>query len=97
MALWVHLTSPADLPIFGVLSGPTQIPLYAGWNLVGYPTLTAGMPVGNALWGTGADMVEVADPGSPYLQSLVGPTYLLSPGQGLWVHVPADTVWTVDW
>ena len=74
----------------------TSIPLYAGWNLVGYPSLT-NETVANALWGTGADRVEVFDSGEPYRIKEVGPTYLMKPGEGYWVHVPADTVWVVDW
>jgi len=53
--------------------------------------------VANAFWGTGADHVEVFNASSPTLLSEVGPTYLMKPGEGYWVHVPADSVWTVDW
>lgn len=96
MALWVHTSSACKLPLFGVRSASTQIILHSGYNFVGYPTLTPGLTVGEALWGTGADRVEVMDQGSPTLLMTVGPNYVLSPGQGLWIHVAADTVWTVN-
>jgi hypothetical protein len=47
------------------------------------------------LWGTGADRVAVYDMASPYIKE-VGSTYVMKPGEGYWVHVPADAVWTVN-
>jgi hypothetical protein len=96
MALWVHMTMAAELPVYGIARSSTQIALRSGWNFVGYPTLTTGITVSVALWGTGTDMVEVMDPGSPTLLMEAEPDYVLSPGQGLWIHVPADSTWTVN-
>ena len=96
MGIWVHATAYCNLTVTGTIPIPTQIVLRAGWNLVGYPTL-AEETVANALWGTGADRVETFDSGSPYLISEVGPAYVMKPGEGYWVHVPADTIWTVNW
>jgi hypothetical protein len=97
MGLWVHVTTLGDgyLEIIGNAPSNTQIYLYSGWNLVGYPSLTQ-KTVSSALWGTGADRVEVFDPAPPYIVP-VGPDYVLGPGQGFWVRVGSDTVWTVDW
>jgi hypothetical protein len=39
--------------------------------------------------------VEVFDPVLPFIKE-VGATYVMKPGEGYWVHVPADTVWTVN-
>jgi len=96
MGIWINMLNPANLTVEGDEPTSTNIPLYAGWNLVSYPSLTHDV-VANALWGTGADSVEVFDPAEPYLIREVGPTYLMQPGEGYWVHVPADTIWTVDW
>ena len=74
----------------------TSIPLYVGWNLIGYPSQNTET-VANALWGTGATRVEKFDAPAPYRISEVGPTYVMQPGEGYWVHVPADSTWTVDW
>ncbi len=93
---WVHATESCVLRISGLPAESTAITLYAGWNLVGYPTFDGTVTLGEALWGTGADRVEVFDPASPYIKE-AGPTYIMKPGEGYWVHVPADTIWTIDW
>lgn len=95
MGLWVHTTQFCNLTVRGIVPTSTQINLYAGWNLVGYPTQTTET-VGNALWGTGADRVEVFDPVSPYIKE-AGATYVMKPGEGYWVHVSADSTWTINW
>jgi len=96
---WINITEPGGtiLTVNGYDPPSTSIPLYAGWNLVGYPTLNNSTTVANALWGTSADKVEVFDPAEPYRIKEVGPTYLMKPGEGYWVHAPADTVWIIDW
>ncbi len=97
MGFWIDITEPdVVLSVVGGEARSVSIPLYAGWNLIGYPTMTE-MIVANALWGTGADKVEVFDPAEPYRIKEVGPTYVMKPGEGYWVHVPADSVWVVDW
>jgi len=98
MGFWINITEPGGtiLTISGYDPPSTSINLYAGWNLVGYPSLT-NVTVANALWGTSADKVEVFDPAEPYRIKEVGPTYMMKPGEGYWVHVPADTMWIIDW
>ena len=95
--IWIHMVNAVNLTVEGALPVSSDITLYAGWNLVGYPTLNDSIDVGTALWGTGADQVEVCDLAEPGLIKEVGPTYVMQPGEGYWIHVPADTVWTVDW
>lgn len=96
---WINITEPGViLTVKGDNFGsPLSIPLYAGWNLVGYPTLNTTTTVANVLWGTGADRVEVCDPTDPYRTREVGPMYLMKPGEGYWIHVPADSIWVVNW
>ncbi|MCK4265954.1 MAG: hypothetical protein KAX31_01655, partial [Thermoplasmata archaeon] len=83
--------------VYGYKASITRITLHAGWNLVSYPTLNNTEIVANALWDTGADRVEKFDALAPYRISEVGPNYIMKPGEGYWIHVPADTIWTVDW
>ncbi len=97
IGFWINITEPnVNLTVRGYIPSSTSIPLYAGWNLVGYPSLT-NETVANALWGTGVDNVLVCVPAEPYRIREVGPSYLMKPGEGYWVHVPADTIWVVDW
>lgn len=98
VGFWINITEPGgvNLTVSGYIPTSTTIPLYAGWNLVGYPSLT-NETVANALWGTGADKVEAFDPAEPYRIKEVGPTYVMKPGEGYWVHVVEDTVWVIDW
>ncbi|MBI5001693.1 MAG: right-handed parallel beta-helix repeat-containing protein [Euryarchaeota archaeon] len=97
--LWINITAVGDgfLNVSGSISNSTSVPLHAGWNMVGYPTLNNTTTVGDAFWGTGATMVETFDPAAPYRTKFVGPSYVMKPGEGYWVYVPADTIWTVNW
>ncbi|MCK5309622.1 MAG: right-handed parallel beta-helix repeat-containing protein [Thermoplasmata archaeon] len=95
VGIWIHMVNATTLTVEGIEPVFTNITLYAGWNLVGYPSLFPET-VANALWGTGADRVEVCDLEEPGLIKEVGPTYIMQPGEGYWVHVPADTVWTTE-
>ena len=97
MGFWINITeSDVSLTVRGNITSSTSITLYAGWNLVSYPTQTTET-VANAFFGTGADRVEVCNMTEPYLIKEVGPTYVMQPGEGYWVHVPADTIWVVNW
>ena len=95
MSIWLRTTSATTLTVYGTPADTTQIFLQAGWNMVGYPTLKDTVTVSSALWGTSADQVEIFDSSNPYLVKEVPADYILKPGEGLWVHVPADTVWNI--
>ncbi|MDD4307190.1 MAG: NosD domain-containing protein [Thermoplasmata archaeon] len=96
MGIWAHVNAACTLSVSGLEPATTGINLHAGWNLVGYPTLNETVTVSFAFWGTGADRVEVFDPVSPYIRE-AEPTYTMTPGEGYWVRVTGDTVWTVNW
>jgi hypothetical protein len=96
IGFWIHITDPnAVLTVTGSIPVSTSIQLYAGWNLVGYPSFVP-QTVADALSSTGADQVEVFDSGEPYNLREVASDYLMTPGQGYWIHVPADTVWVLS-
>lgn len=97
MAVWIHATEACTLTVHGQEPTSTNIPLYSGWNLVGYPSRNENTTVANSLWGTGADAVQVCDTSEPYNLREVGPEYVLQPGEGYWVHVPFDSSWIVNW
>jgi ABC-type transport system substrate-binding protein len=97
IGFWIHITEAyTNLSINGTAPASTNITLYSGWNLVGYPSIT-NRTVADALFGTAADIVMVGDILESYNIREVGPTYVMHPGEGYWIHVPADTVWVVDW
>jgi hypothetical protein len=94
--IWIHITSPtATLTVTGTVPVATNIPLYAGINLVGYPSFTEKQIV-DALFGTGVDRpVEGYNASAPYHISPMADTDMMMPGNAYWVHVPFDTVWVV--
>ncbi len=97
MGFWININETnVNLTVRGYMLSSTSISLYAGWNLIGYPSLNIET-IANALWGTSADNVMVCDTSEPYNIKEVGPNYVMQPGEGYWVHVPFDTVWVVDW
>jgi hypothetical protein len=96
MAFWIHTNRSCALSVYGSIPVSTSIPLYAGWNLVGYPTQDTNKLVSTAFAGTGYDIVEGYQATSPYVKVLVSGDKVL-PGNGYWIHVPADTVWTINW
>ncbi|MCK4757030.1 MAG: exo-alpha-sialidase [Thermoplasmata archaeon] len=99
IGFWINITEPGgcNLTLSGIIPTNTQIPLKAGWNLVGYPTLNNSVTVGEAFFGTGATRVEVCNTSQAYNQMEVMSTYIMRPGEGYWVKVPADSIWVVDW
>jgi uncharacterized protein YegL len=38
---WIYMTANATLPVNGTVLNETEIQLYPGWNLIGYPSLSA--------------------------------------------------------
>ncbi|MBA3045552.1 MAG: hypothetical protein KKH41_06775 [Candidatus Thermoplasmatota archaeon] len=96
MAVWIHATSACTLTIHGNIPTYTNITLYAGWNFVGYPTQDTTKTVSTALVGVTYDAVEGYQTSSPYIKDLLGTDPML-PGEGYWIKVPANTVWTINW
>ncbi|MFO7618280.1 MAG: ABC transporter substrate-binding protein [Thermoplasmata archaeon] len=96
MGVWLHLTnSDGNLTtgVTGDYPGSTvQIQLYAGWNLVGFPSATSVRA--NTI--LNADIVGLYLGTSPYVQDRIDLNNVwLSEGNAYWVHVTANTLWTV--
>jgi uncharacterized protein (TIGR03790 family) len=96
MGFWIHLTNATVLPVNGTLFLSTQISLLAGWNLIGYPSLTdrsveevfAGIPL--------LRIEKFAQGADPYLLQPLDSNDFMSPGNGYWVMVATDCTLTVD-
>ena len=90
MGIWIHMIGGETLRLSGLVAYVTEIQLYPGWNLIGYPSLNAtGMTVGDLLGNSAIDAVEGFDGmNSPYfLRKILDPSEYLQPGEGYWVHV----------
>jgi hypothetical protein len=95
MGFWIYMVDAATLTVYGNYPGTSNILLHAGWNLVGYPSLNYSRTIVDVFAGTGYDMVEGINASDPYRTSLLPGTYIVTPGEGYWLHVPSDAIWTV--
>jgi hypothetical protein len=99
MGFWIHLTANGGdqaltLASYVAIPASTGINLRAGWNLVGYPSMTAT---------TGATLPAAVDILSVYSGSATYTDYAgaamdpiaISNGHAYFMHVTADTLWTV--
>lgn len=95
-ALWIHATAPCILSVYGNIPSSTAIPLYTGWNLVGYPSATSRLA--SVTLPPVADIVGIWSATSPYVVDYTDKTLVtMSQGNGYWVHVTADCSWSVNW
>ena len=96
MGIWVHTTKNGTLLDSSKDIGITNINLYTGWNLVGYPSNNHTRTVADALSGVSYDYVQVYNTTSGQIETLVS-SDIMQPGKGYWIHVTADCIWTVEW
>jgi len=99
MGVWLHLTASDGVLTTGTTGDYSavnvDITLSTGWNLVSYPSAT-NMLASTTLPGV-ADMVAYYDNAAPYLITDAAPgTITFSEGNAYWVHVTADTLWSVN-
>jgi len=108
--LWIHMKNDAILipghndPTLDPLFTGTSVVLRAGWNFVGYPSLQTRLiddalidAFGNPLT---YDIVQTYDAITDQWLSYDGSSGSLTKmemGRGYWIHVPAFTVWQVDY
>lgn len=107
MGLWVHMTQAGTLTVEGETPTTTSIPLYTGWNLIGYPAGTA-RPVPDALASIAGKYALVFEydasaPNSPWrsyspqVPDFANTLQAMRPGFGYWVKVTQDCMLTVPW
>jgi hypothetical protein len=96
VGIWVKTNTTCQLDVTGTAPVTTGIPMRAGWNLVGYPSMT-GMAA-SAAFPTGVDRIAVWTPSYPYISDVTDlSAATLSAGKGYWVHATSDFIWTVTW
>lgn len=94
--IWLYVSGACNLSVEGTVPGTVSIRLYAGWNLVGYPSLTPRSAV-DTLPLDAVDMIAVENRTDPYrirdTSDLASVT--LETGHGYWVHSTFDTFWAI--
>jgi Malectin domain/Glycosyl hydrolase catalytic core len=106
MGIWINVTDtvPATVTFIGAEAESPSIQLYAGWNLVGYPSLVT-RPVAEAL-ASCADKFDlvyayVASDASPWkvYDATVPPMFNdltdMEPGRGYWINATQECTWQV--
>jgi|GEM_PF-6346847 len=101
MGVWLYIPDAASLGdglirVAGTDPGTVNIDLWDGWNMVGYPSMTARTAL--ATLPGAADMIAIFDPVQPYRirQETDLGSVMMEPGHAYLVHVTADTLWTVN-
>ncbi len=98
-AYWLRVTATsATLNVTGTAPASTGIQLREGWNMVGYPArVDSAHTVAQLKSATDATIVEGFHAAATYKTQVLADAYVLKRGEGYWVLVPADVVWTVEW
>lgn len=102
--LWVQAAAPVTLTITGTWPIATAISLCPGWNLIGYPSLTARPPAtalasiaGKYNLVYGYDAADTADPWKKYDPVFPAGNDLtfMQPGWGYWIRMTEAATLTV--
>lgn len=97
IGFWVNLTADSNLTVAGIVPVFTDIPLYKGWNLVGFPSVNTSHSVSELKVQTGAIDVEAFDSSSsPYFLREMLDAESLEAGGSYWIWVNTDTTWAVS-
>ena len=95
MSYYIYMSNPDYLVVAGRVPTTTQIPLKAGWNLVGYPRLI-NITMSDALSSIAGKYNAVFrfDPANGReVQVQAGD--IMSPGNGYWIHATENCVWVI--
>ncbi len=100
MGFWIHITEPRGIlfEYLGTQPASNQtIPLYPGWNQVGYPSLTSynrTEGLNNLTFGTHVDAIWTYNAATQKWKEL-GPSDYFEIGRGYWVHAKVKCEWEV--
>ncbi len=90
MGVWIHMTADDTLTVDGYSETTTSITLRPGWNMVGYPSSTAG---NNGLPAE-VDKIGYFDGAAQYnlaYETADPQTFTFNPGEGYWIHNPTNS------
>ena len=95
--IWVNVTEDSNLTLAGVVPTQTAIHLYAGWNLVSFPSFNMSFSVLDLRAETGGTRVEGLDQAvSPNFLRVLGDAKVLLAGEAYWIRVDSDIDWIVE-
>ncbi|UCD92354.1 MAG: PKD domain-containing protein, partial [Methanobacteriota archaeon] len=95
MALWVEVSQESYLTVAGLVPLSTTIRLVVGWNFIGYASFFDST-VGDTFDGSIHQKVEGFDPGnSPWYLKRLADSDIMQFGNGYWIHVSEEFIWTV--
>ena len=95
MAIWVDVASGSYLTLAGMLPNSTDIPIYDGWNLIGYPSLYS-KKVAAALSAISWERVEgFGETSPPQFLELLGDDDRMEGFKGYWVKASSPGMLTI--
>ncbi len=101
IGLWVHITDPGGTTfvVFGdILTSDMHIPLYPGWNLVGFPSRTnktRDIALGTLNFGSDVDSIWTFNSTSQKWVELDDSMDYFEVGKGYWIHSKVTKTWIV--
>ncbi|MCK4444243.1 MAG: choice-of-anchor J domain-containing protein, partial [Thermoplasmata archaeon] len=96
MGMWAVSSTDTYIDFTGTIPGVTvDIQLQAGWNLVGYPSMT-DRTVADALSSITYDRIEGFDVTAPYHLRGMADGDWMTAGQAYWIYVSSTQLWSVD-
>jgi parallel beta-helix repeat protein len=99
--IYIHITNQNGAALVLNNSRPSSnqsIPLYKGWNMVGYPSQSNKLrpdALYNLVFGIEVDAIWTFNPDSQQWED-VGPSDHFEPGRGYWIHSNIDITWEIS-
>ncbi len=96
VGVWLGVSMAGDLRIVGVVPCTTTMTLVAGWNFVGYPSMTVHTVAEATAGLIGPLFIEGYDPNAaPYFLQRLGPNNLMGPTEGYWIYSLVTQDWSI--
>jgi hypothetical protein len=90
--VWIDVTSDSNLTVAGIVPASTTIELFAGWNLIGFPSFNSTYIASDMKTAVSSSRVEGYDPLVPYHLRVLGDMEVPQAGYGYWIWVDTATV-----
>ncbi|UCF08328.1 MAG: right-handed parallel beta-helix repeat-containing protein [Thermoplasmata archaeon] len=100
MGFWLHISEPGGVLFNCSGAKPTEnqaIPLYPGWNMVGYPSLdnkTRDEALNNLTFGSHVDSIWTYNAAAQTWEEVMVVDSFF-PGKGYWIHATQECEWEV--